>query len=42
LEVLCSDSGVQLSRLHIAIESIVEIDDEPAAELPGIVRQFRP
>jgi UDP-GlcNAc:undecaprenyl-phosphate GlcNAc-1-phosphate transferase len=41
LEVLCSESGIQLSRLHIAIESIVEVDDAPV-ERTGIVRQFKP
>jgi FlaA1/EpsC-like NDP-sugar epimerase len=42
LEVLCSESGVQLSRLHIAIESIVDIDDQPSEAPTAVVRQFKP
>jgi hypothetical protein len=42
LTTLCSESGVQLSRLQIAIESLAEIAETPPVESRATIHRIRP
>jgi UDP-GlcNAc:undecaprenyl-phosphate GlcNAc-1-phosphate transferase len=42
IETLCSESGVRLSRLHIAIESIFDVDEVVPAPSQTAIHQIRP
>jgi FlaA1/EpsC-like NDP-sugar epimerase len=42
LTTLCSESGVQLSRLQIAIESVAEVAEVPQVEPRATIHRIRP